>query len=129
MKNNEACRKETLKDHADPTNLYYKDRFMTNITKILTRTNCASNHSATGVYQADVLSDRYRVRVDPATDKFCIIDREYIKYQMTAKSFWNQLRQSDWHVSIQTIVIGKEISLWQSFDDALAFAKLLDKEV
>ena len=122
MKNNEACRKETLKDHADPTNLYYKDRFMTNIQKILTRTNCASNHAATGVYQADVLSDRYRVRVDPATDLWCVIDRLTI-----AENFCDEIVDQK---EIRRAMLGYDKKLyWPSFDDALAFAKLLDKAV
>jgi len=93
---------------------------MTNITKILTRTNCASNHAATGVYQASVLSDRYRVRVDPIDDWWCVIDRVVLSYIF---AFNEVSRQPCW---VDAIVCNK---LWQSFDDALAFAKLLDKAV
>ena len=92
---------------------------MTTINKILSRTNCASNHAATGVYQGDVLSPRYRVRVDPEKDLFCVVDRSWIAYWIDDDC----IDSNDWFKAI--VEIDRIRLHWPSFDDALAFAMTL----
>lgn len=97
---------------------------MTNINKILSRKHNASNYEAMGVYQAQVLSDRYRVRVDPEKDLFCVVDREHLVEQY---GFWEEIMATTWYGSI--VKIRYKGLYWSDFEDALAFAKLLDKVV
>lgn len=99
---------------------------MTNINKILSRANCASNHAATGVYQGDVLSPRYRVRVDPERDLFCVVDREAIAWYF--RYYCVEPNHDTWGRGIGPGTNGYKL-YWPIFDDALAFAKLLDKAV
>ena len=95
---------------------------MTNINKILSRRHNASNYNTTGVRQAEVLSARYRVRVDPERDLFCVVDRKHLVEQY---GFWEEIMATTWYGSI--VKIRYKGLYWPSFDDALAFAKLLDK--
>jgi len=97
---------------------------MTPINKILSRANCGSNHAATGVYQGDVLSPRYRVRVDPKKDLFCVFDRQKLAYIYLHAI---NLDCVDWYRC--TAYTHQKDLYWPDFDDALAFAKLLDKAV
>ena len=98
---------------------------MTNINKILSRRHNASNYNTTGVRQAEVLSARYRVRVDPERDLFCVVDRESLKWFLT---YPRELSERNFYNSIVGDLNAANL-YWPSFDDALAFAKLLDKAV
>lgn len=93
---------------------------MTNIQAILSRKNCGSNQQATGIYQADHIGPRYRVRVDPETDLFCVVDR--LNMDMCSSNT-GSIYAYEWS---NFIWAGLH---WQSFQDALDFIKLLEKAV
>lgn len=100
---------------------------MTDINKILSRTNCASNHADTGIYQGDVLTPRYRVRVAPGIDLFCVVDRWELRNLFEGDLFDYEYIMP-WRFALAASPTDQRL-FWKDFDDALAFAKLLDKAV